>query len=49
MPSKEHLERLLRYEGTIEKQFYMALNQLGKVQKQRKGDIIPTHINMDKE
>ena len=47
VPSKEELERLLRYEGAIERQFYKALNQLERVQRLRSGDKIPPPLEVD--
>ena len=47
VPSKEELERLLRYEGAIEKQYYKALNQLERVQRLRSGDKIPAPLEVD--
>lgn len=47
VPSKEELERLLRYEGAIERQFYKALNQLERVQRLRSGEKIPAPVEVD--
>ena len=47
IPSKDELERLLRYEGTIERQLYKALNQLERLQRMRAGDEIPAPIELD--
>ena len=41
IPSKDELDRLLRYEGAIERQLYKALNQLERMQRLRAGDSVP--------
>jgi hypothetical protein len=47
IPSKYELDRLLRYEGSIERQFYKALNQLERLQRLRAGDNVPAPVNVD--
>lgn len=47
IPAKEELDRLLRYESTIERQFYKALNQLERIQRLRSGDNVPPPIAVD--
>ena len=47
IPSKEELDRLLRYEGAIEKQLYKAINQLERVQRLRSGDNVPAPVEVD--
>jgi hypothetical protein len=47
IPSREELDRLLRYEGAIERQFYKALNQLERLQRLRLGDNVPAPIEMN--
>ncbi|MHC4327561.1 MAG: hypothetical protein ACYSWW_05505 [Planctomycetota bacterium] len=47
IPSKEELDRLLRYEGAIERQLYKALNQLERIQRLRAGDSVPPPIEVD--
>ena len=46
IPSREDLDRLLRYEGAIERQFYKALNQLERLQRLRSGDVVPAPIEV---
>ena len=46
VPSKEELDRLLRYEGAIERQFYKALNQLERLQRLRSGDNVPAPVEV---
>jgi len=47
MASKDELDRLLRYEGAIERQFYNALNQLERLQRLRAGDSVPARVEVD--
>ncbi len=47
IPSKLELDRLLRYEGAIERQLYKALNQLERIQRLRAGDSIPPPVEVD--
>lgn len=41
------LNNLLRYEVTIDRQFYKALSELERIQRMRGGDIVPPPINLD--
>jgi hypothetical protein len=47
IPSREELDRLLRYEGAIERQLYKALNQLERLQRLRSGDNVPAPVEVD--
>jgi len=47
IPSKHELDRLLRYEGAIERQLYKALNQLERMQRLRAGDNVPPPVKLD--
>jgi translation elongation factor EF-G len=47
IPSKDELDRLLRYEGAIERQFYKAMNQLERLQRMRSGESVPAPIEVD--
>jgi len=49
IPHKEELDRLLRYESAIERQFYKALNQLERMQRLRSGDNVPPPVEIDVE
>ena len=49
IPSKDELDRLLRYEGAIERQLYKAMNQLERVQRLRLGDHVPAPVEVDVE
>ena len=41
LPSQETVDKLLRYETTLERQIYRALNQLERLQRQRRGELVP--------
>ena len=43
----QYLDRLLRYEGAIERQLYKALNQLERLQRLRAGDHVPPPLEVD--
>jgi hypothetical protein len=47
VPSKGELDRLLRYEGAIERQLYKAMNQLERLQRMRAGDNVPAPVEVD--
>ena len=47
IPSRHELDRLLRYEGAIERQLYKAVNQLERLQRFRAGDNVPPPIEVD--
>lgn len=47
IPQGKELERLLKYEGTIEKQFYKAINQLERLQRLRHGDIVAAPLDIE--
>jgi hypothetical protein len=47
IPSRDELDRLLRYEGAIERQFYKALSQLERLQRLRAGDSVPAPVQVD--
>jgi hypothetical protein len=47
IPSKDELDRLLRYEGSIERQLYKAINQLERQQRMRSGEAVPAPIVAD--
>jgi hypothetical protein len=45
--SSDRLDRLIRYEGAIERQFYRAMHQLERLQRLRAGQIIPPPLAID--
>jgi len=47
IPDKDELDRLLRYEGSIERQLYKAINQLERQQRLRAGDNVPAPLAVD--
>lgn len=47
VPDDPRVERLLRYETTLERIFDRTLNQLERIQRMRKGQIIPPPIKLD--
>jgi hypothetical protein len=47
IPTKDKLDRLLRYEGAIERQLYKAMNQLERLQRMRSGDNVPVPVEVD--
>jgi len=47
IPGENELNRLLRYETAIEKQFYKALNELERIQRMKRGELVPPPVNLD--
>ena len=47
LPSPAVLDKILRYEGTVERQLYRAMNQLERLQRRRNGEAIPPPVTMD--
>lgn len=47
IPSKDELDRLLRYEGAIERQLYKAMNQLERLQRMHSGEKVPAPVAVD--
>lgn len=46
LPSKEVVDKLLRYETTLERQIYRALNELEHRQRQRRGESVPPPVSI---
>jgi len=44
LPESAYVDRILRYETTIERQLYRAINQLERLQRERLGDLVPPPI-----
>jgi hypothetical protein len=40
------MDRILRYQATINRQLYQAINQLERLQRLRKGENVPAPLNM---
>jgi len=47
LPSAQTLDKILRYETTLERQLYRAMNQLERLQRRRNGENIPPPMSMD--
>ena len=47
VPDSRDLDRLLKYEGSIERQFYKAVDQLERLQRLRAGDPVLAPVNVD--
>jgi hypothetical protein len=47
LPAPAVLDKILRYEGTVERQLYRAMNQLERLQRRRSGEAIPAPITMN--
>jgi hypothetical protein len=47
LPAPAVVDKVLRYEGTVERQLYRAMNQLERLQRRRNGEAIPAPITMD--
>jgi len=47
VPSAETMERLARYETHLERQLYRALNQLERLQRQRRGEAVPPPLSLE--
>jgi len=44
--AKTPIDRILRYQTTINRQLYQAINQLERLQRLRKGDNVPAPLNV---
>jgi hypothetical protein len=44
--TKTSIDRILRYQTTINRQLYQAINQLERLQRLRKGDNVPAPLNV---
>jgi len=47
LPGAETLEKIMRYETTLERQLYRAMNQLERLQRMRRGEPIPSPVLME--
>jgi hypothetical protein len=41
LPDRKVVAKILKYESTLERQFYRAMNQLERLQRMRKGEVVP--------
>jgi molybdopterin converting factor small subunit len=47
LPSPGVLDKILKYEGKLERQLYRAMNQLERLQRRRNGEVVPPPITVD--
>ncbi len=47
LPSKDAVDKILRYETTIERQLYRAMTQLERLQRMRSGESVPMPISVE--
>ena len=47
LPGKEAMEKLMRYESSNNRQLFQAVNQLERLQRQRKGELVPAPISVE--
>ncbi|MCX6899318.1 MAG: hypothetical protein NT105_11495 [Verrucomicrobia bacterium] len=47
LPSVETLDKILRYETTLERQLYRAMHELERLQRMRKGENVPPPLTME--
>ena len=47
LPPAEVADKLLRYEAHLDRQLYRAMDQLERVQRLRRGEIVPAPININ--
>lgn len=46
LPMEKDLDRILRYETTIQRQLVYAINQLERLQRTRKGEYVPVPVSV---
>jgi len=47
LPTAEALDKIMRYETTLHRQMYRAMNQLERLQRMRLGEIVPPPVTME--
>jgi len=47
VPPKEIMDKLIRYESSILKQFYKAMHELERIQRRRQGEFVPSPMNIE--
>ena len=47
LPARDTVEKILRYESAIERQLYRAINELERLQRRRRGEMVPPTINVE--
>ena len=46
LPTADATDRLLRYEAHLDRQLYRAMDQLERLQRQRRGETVPLPLNI---
>src|ERR1035438_2689627 len=49
LPAAEATDKLLRYESHLDRQLYRAMDQLERLQRRRRGEIVPSPLNINLE
>ena len=49
LPAEDATDKLLRYEAHLDRQLYRAMDQLERLQRQRKGEKVPPPVNINLE
>jgi hypothetical protein len=47
LPPPSVLDKILRYETTLERQLYRAMHQLERLQRMRQGEFVPAPVTME--
>ena len=47
LPTAEATDKLLRYEAHLDRQLYRAMDQLERLQRQRRGENVPPPLNVN--
>jgi hypothetical protein len=47
LPTAAVVDKILRYEGSLERQLYRAMNQLERLQRARRGEVVPPPLTME--
>jgi len=47
LPSPEVLDKIMRYETTLQRQMYRAMSQLERLQRMRQGEAVPAPMMME--
>lgn len=47
LPSADATDKLLRYEAHLDRQLYRAMDQLERLQRQRRGENVPPRLNVN--
>ncbi len=47
LPSADATDKILRYEAHLDRQLYRAMDQLERLQRQRRGENVPPPLNIN--